>query len=272
MRALALFAAVLLAAFSTGCGDEGAATQRVRLVTTTSTANSGLLTHLLEPFKTETGIEVIVVPVGTGQALALGRRGDADLVLVHAREREDAFVAEGHGIDRRDVMWNDFAIVGPPSDPAGIRGLRRPGDALKKILASDALFISRSDDSGTHIRERALWAATGVDPADNESYWKAGQGMGKCLVMADEKRAYTLADRGTYLAFRDRIELVILMEGDASLRNPYGAILVNPAKHPGVNASAARALLDYMTSPRGQKRIAAFRVDDEVLFQPATRE
>jgi len=266
MSGLRLLAAVFLAALSVGCGHDTGASARVRLVTTTSTANSGLLTHLLEPFREETDIDVVVVAVGTGQALALGSRGDADLVLVHARAREDAFVAAGHGVDRRDVMWNDFVIVGPPSDPADVRGETDPGAALRRILTAKALFVSRGDDSGTHIRERALWKKAGLDPEGHEHYWKAGQGMGKCLVMADEKSAYALSDRGTYLAFRGRTDLAILVSGDVSLRNPYGAIRVNPEKHPGVQANAARKLLDYLTSATGQERIASFRVDGEILF------
>jgi len=263
----ALLLASLWAGLCSGCGGaEGS--QRLRLTTTTSTANSGLLGHLLSPFEEETGIEVVVVAVGTGQALALGERGDADIVLVHAREREDAFVAAGFGIDRRDVMWNDFVIVGPSSDPAGIRGESNPTSALKRLHAAEALFVSRGDDSGTHIRELGLWKTAGLDPAGNW-YWKAGQGMGRCLVMADEKRGYTLTDRGTFLAFHEGVDLEILVEGHASMRNPYGAIRVNPDQHPQVNASQALKLLDYLTSSEGQKRIGTFRVDGEMLFHPA---
>lgn len=269
MRTL-LLATVLLAAGILGVvwWSEGERGPRVRLVTTTSTANAGLLDYLLEPFQEETGVDVIVVAVGTGQALALGQRGDADLILVHARAREDAFVAAGHGIDRRDVMWNDFVILGPPEDPAGIRGTADPAEALRKLHAAGAPFISRGDDSGTHIRERSYWKAADLEPTGHSAYLEVGQGMGKCLVMADEKRAYTLSDRGTYLAFKGRIELDVLVEGHASLRNPYGAILINPERHPGVNADAARRLLDFLTSPEGQRRIGSFRVDGEVLFHP----
>ena len=241
---------------------------RLRLTTTTSTANSGLLRHLLSPFEKETGIEVVVVAVGTGQALALGERGDADIVLVHARQREDAFVAAGFGIDRRDVMWNDFVIAGPRTDPAGIRNEDDPAMALKRLQEAGTIFVSRGDDSGTYIREQELWKAAGVIPT-GDWYWKAGQGMGRCLVMANEKKGYILTDRGTYLAFRERIDLEVLVEGHASLRNPYGAIRVNPEKHPRVKASQALKLLNYLTSEEGQKRIGTFRVDGEVLFHPA---
>lgn len=240
----------------------------VTLATTTSTENSGLLRHLLTPWSERTGIQVKVVAVGTGKALALARRGDADLLLVHARAREDAFVAEGHGIDRRDVMWNDFVIVGPPQDPAGVRGMRDAAQALARIAESGARFVSRGDDSGTHIRELALWHRAQIDPERRDFYHKAGQGMGPCLTMADQRRAYILTDRGTYLAVKQGKDLAVLVEGDPGLRNPYGAILVNPAKHRHVHSAPARALLDHLTSPAGQARIGAFRVGGEILFHP----
>ncbi len=244
------------------------AASSLTLATTTSTENSGLLSWLLEPWSRRTGIHVRVIAVGTGKALALARRGDADLVLVHARAREDAFVADGHGVDRRAVMWNDFVIAGPPADPAGIGSTHDAARALARIAERGAPFISRGDDSGTHIRERALWKRAGTDPADRAFYLKAGQGMGPCLTMADQRRAYILTDRGTFLAVHAHMDLAILVEGDALLRNPYGAILVNPARHPGVHVKAARALLDYLVSPAGQKRIGAYRVDGQVLFHP----
>jgi tungstate transport system substrate-binding protein len=241
------------------------------LATTTSTHNSGLLDDLLPPFEEREGIEIQVIPVGTGQALALGERGDADVVLVHAREREDAFVAAGHGVERRDIMWNDFIVAGPRSDPADVRGLRDAAEAFRRIRASRARFVSRGDDSGTHIRELAVWKATGQEPPRGlDHYLEAGQGMGRCLTIAGEKRAYVLADRGTFLAYRSRLELEVLVEGDRLLRNPYGAMLVNPTRHPHVPAVAARKLLDYLTSEEGQRRIGAFRVDGQVLFHPAT--
>ncbi len=255
--------ALLLAACS---GAPEAA--RVRLATTTSTDNSGLLRWLLPPFEERTGIEVQVVAVGTGQALALGESGDADLLLVHAREREEAFMAAGHGRERRDVMWNDYVLLGPPGDPAQVRGLADAAEAFAKIASSGSLFVSRGDDSGTHIAERALWKRVGGVPGGREWYREAGQGMGPCLMMADEMRAYLLADRGTYLSFRARLDLDVLVEGDLMLRNPYGVILVDPARHRNVKAAPARMLMDYLTSPEGQRRIAEFRVGGEVLFHP----
>jgi len=263
---LALTAAMLLGA----CGRGRSSGGRVRLATTTSTENSGLLRYLLEPYEKQRGVQVHVVAVGTGQALELGRRGDADLLLVHARAKEDEFVAQGYGVDRRDVMWNDFVLAGPSSDPAGVRGSASAAAALRTIRTSRAMFVSRGDDSGTHVREMALWEEAGGAPRGESFYLEAGQGMGKCLLIADEKRAYVLVDRGTYLAFRRKLDLPILVEGDPKLRNPYGMMLVNPKKHGHVEAKAARALLDYFTSAEGQKRIGGFRVDGQVLFHPVS--
>ncbi len=260
----------LLCAFALllcSCGDRE---RRVRFVTTTSTHNSGLIEYLLAEFTPQTGIEVDVLAVGTGKALAQGRRGDTDLLLVHARELEDAFLAEGHAIERRDVMWNEFVIVGPPQDPAGIRGMQDPAAALAKIAKAGVRFASRGDRSGTHVRELSLWKASGADRYANEAYVEAGLGMGASLIYADEKRAYLLADRGTYLSHSKRLnlELDVLVEGHASLRNPYGALLVNPTRHPGGQPDEARKLLDWLTSPAGQARIAAFQVDGKALFHP----
>jgi len=262
--ALLLLAALGLTA---GCGEDDAP-PRLRLATTTSTDNSGLLRAILPAFEAQYGGPVDVVAVGTGQALKLGERGEADLLLVHARAREDAFVAAGHGIDRRDIMWNDFVIAGPASDPAGIAGGTEGAAALAKIAAAGVHFVSRGDDSGTHTRERALWERAGGRPAWS-GYLDAGQGMGPCLTIADEKRAYVLTDRGTFLAYRGRLDLEILVEGDPALRNPYGAMRVNPARHAHVNAAGAKALLDYLGSEACQAAIAAFRVDGEALFHPA---
>lgn len=264
MPRILLFAALLgvLAA----CAREGEPA-RIRLATTTSTDNSGLLAAILPAFEAEHGVGVDVIAVGTGHALKLGRDGEVDLVLVHARAREDAFVADGHGIDRRDVMWNDFVILGPADDPAQVRGTRDAARALAAIAARGATFISRGDESGTHTKELALWDAAGGRPTW-DGYRSAGQGMGPCLTIADEKRAYVLADRGTFLAYRGRIDLVVLVEGSEALRNPYGAILVNPARHGHVNATGARALLEHLTSKAGQAAIGAFRVDGQMLFHP----
>ncbi len=254
-----------------GCGDTSRG--HVRLATTTSTANSGLLEWLLPPFEEATGFEVDVMPVGTGQALALGQNGDADIVLVHARSREDRFVADGFGIDRRDVMWNDFVILGPPDDPAGVGGMAHAGAALRRIAERGASFVSRGDDSGTHTREQQLWTDGGGRPEFAPGgFIDAGQGMGNCLNIADQRLAYVLSDRGTFLAYRGRLDLVVQVEGDPALTNPYGAILVNPARHQGLNVDGARSLLDYLTSPAGQARIAAFRVGEDVLFHPGSGE
>ncbi|MHC4135695.1 MAG: ABC transporter substrate-binding protein [Planctomycetota bacterium] len=265
------FVSCLFLAIVWGCGESESGPLSLRLATTTSTYNSGLLGHLLPAFEERERIDVQVIAVGTGQALALGERGDADLVLVHAREREDAFVGAGHGVDRKDIMWNDFVVAGPPTDPAGVSGLRDAAEAFRRIRAARARFVSRGDDSGTHIRELALWEKAGQEPPRGaEHYLEAGQGMGRCLTIAGEKKAYVLTDRGTFLAYRSRLDLEVLVEGDPLLRNPYGAILVSPARHPHVNATAARELLDYLTSEEGQQRIGAFRVGGHVLFHPAT--
>jgi len=266
MRISSLLALLALVPGIAACGGPSEPT-RLRLATTTSTENSGLLEWLLPPFEEAANVRVETIAVGTGKALALGERGDADVVLVHARSREDAFVEAGHGVDRRDVMWNDFVVLGPLADPAGVEGMEDAAAAFAKIASSQARFVSRGDDSGTHIRERSLWEAAGGRP-DGESYWETGQGMGATLTIADEKLAYVLADRGTYLAFGRKIDLKVLVAGDPALRNPYGVMRVNPARHPHVATEAALELLDYLTSPEGQARIEAFRRDGEVLFHP----
>ena len=264
MRPFIILAVVLIVPFLAACGGP-AGSSTVLLATTTSTDNSGLLDFLLPAFEEREGVKVNRIAVGTGRALALARKGEADIILVHARAREDAFVADGFGIDRRDIMWNDFVIAGPAADPAGIRGASSAGDALKKLAGESAMFVSRGDDSGTHTREMSLWKAVAVTP-DWPGYRSAGQGMGACLNIAHELRGYVLTDRGTFLAYGKKVDLEVLVEGDPGLRNPYGAILVNPAKHPHVNAEGARKLLDYLTSPEGQAKIDAFRVDGKVLF------
>lgn len=270
MRALRSgFLILVIMVLTLACGTHGdrSATTTLRLATTTSTDNSGLLDWLLPPFEQRENVEIQRLVVGTGQALALGENGDVDLVLVHARAREDAFVAAGHGTLRRDVMWNDFVIVGDARDPAGIRGSKDAAAALVAIAAAGATFVSRGDDSGTHTRERALWEGGGGRP-DWPGYVEAGQGMSACLNIADEKRAYTLTDRGTLLSHAGKLELEVLVEGDTSLRNPYGVILVNPARHPHVQTALATRLIDYLTSEEGQRRIGEFRVAGEALFHP----
>ncbi|HYG12677.1 MAG TPA: substrate-binding domain-containing protein [Methylophilaceae bacterium] len=264
-----LQACLLLLAFSTSAAADDAI---VRLATTTSTANSGLLDYLLPKFEQHCRCKVHVIAVGTGKALKLGEDGNVDVVLVHARAAEDAFVASGHGIDRRDVMYNDFVLIGPPEDPARIKGEKDVVHAMQKIAHSHAKFVSRGDDSGTDKMEKHYWQQAGMTAgADNEPRWyfSAGQGMGEVLTMSAEKRAYTLTDRGTYVSYRDKLDLPILLEGDARMFNPYGIIAVNPKKYPEINYQGATALIDWMTSEPGQALIASFKVEGEQLFTPS---
>ena len=260
------FALLLAALLLAGPGD-AAATDRLRLATTTSTDNSGLLADLLPAFEASCGCTIDVIAVGTGQALKLGSRGDVDAVLVHAPALEEDFVASGFGIERRTFMQNDFVIVGPASDPAALRGLKDGGAALAKIADSNATFISRGDESGTHQREKELWKRAGLEPAW-AGYLSAGQGMGAVLTLADEKQAHTLTDRGTWLARRAGLELQVLVEGDEALLNPYSVMAVNPARFGWVKADLARQLVAWLCSEAGQRRIGAFRVAQEQLFEP----
>lgn len=267
--------AVLLAGCAPlqGGATTPAAPQRLILATTTSTDDSGLLGYLLPEFEAATGIKVEVVAVGTGQALQLGRDGNADVLLVHARSQEDAFMAAGHGVRREDVMYNDFVIVGPPGDPAGIRGLPQAARALETLAAAGALFISRGDDSGTHSKEQALWAEAGIQPA-GDGYVSAGQGMGAVLAMAGEMHAYTLSDRATFLAQQQEgLDLEILVEHDPLLFNPYGVLAVNPDKSPSIRLDLAEQFIDWLISAPVQERIATFGVDTygEPLFIPTSR-
>jgi len=241
------------------------ATEHLRLATTTSTDNSGLLAVLLPPFEAANDCKVDVIAVGTGKAIKLGEAGDVDVILVHARAREDRFVAEGYGVDRRDVMYNDFVILGPKNDPAGIAGLTDAGEALRKIAATGATFVSRGDDSGTHTKERSLWKAAGLQP-QGAWYLEAGRGMGDVITMADERQGYTLSDRGTYIAMSGKVELQVVVEGDKGLFNPYGVIPVNPAKHPHVKHDLAQTFAAYLVSAQGQALIAGFRTFDRQLF------
>ncbi|MCP5060538.1 MAG: solute-binding protein [bacterium] len=260
-------AGILLAALA-AIGDESE--RFVLLQSTTSTQNTGLLDDLIPRFKAATGIDVRVVAVGTGQALKNARNGDGDLLLVHARDREDAFVAAGFGIERRDVMYNDFVLVGPAEDPAGIRGGKDAPAALRSIASHEAVFASRGDDSGTHTKERALWAAAHIDPGQASRTWyrETGTGMGATLNTAVAMQAYVLTDRGTWISFRNKRGHEILVEGDPRLMNPYGVILVNPEKHPHIKAEDGRAFIGWLTGPAGQKAIAAFQIDGEQLFFP----
>src|SRR3984885_8882538 len=241
----------------------------ITLSSTTSTQDSGLFGYLLPNFKSATGIEVHVVAVGTGQALAIGKRGDADVLLVHDRPGEDKFVADGFGVDRRDVMYNDFVIVGPNADPAHVRGLGDARKALTQIAAAGAPFASRGDDSGTNRMELRLWKSSGIAP-DKDTAWyrNPGQGMGATLNIAAAMNAYTLTDRATWANFKNRQSLEILVEGDAVLLNPYGSILVNPAKWPQVKFADAKTWHEWLTSKPGLEAITSYRVSGEQLFFP----
>jgi tungstate transport system substrate-binding protein len=241
----------------------------ITLASTTSTEQSGLFGHIVPIFRRDTGIDVRVVAVGTGQALAIAARGDADALLVHDRAGEEKFVADGHGLDRRDVMYNDFVLIGPKADPAGIRGLKEAKEALRRIAASKAPFASRGDDSGTHRTELRLWRAAGVDPKGDPSYRELGSGMGSTLNTAAGLDAYALSDRATWASFKNRQKLDILAEGDPALFNPYGSILVNPAKGAHIKAADARAWHEWLTSEKGRAAIASFRIDGEQLFFPS---
>jgi len=240
----------------------------IRLATTTSTDNSGLLNKLLPVFSAETGYKVHVIAVGTGKALRLGKDGDVDVVLVHARAAEDKFVAEGSGVKRYPVMYNDFVIVGPQSDPAKIAGVKTSKEVFSRIQNSRSLFISRGDNSGTHKKELSIWNSTELEPK-GEWYREVGQGMGKVLQMANELDAYTLTDRGTWLAYRSKVELQIVFEGESSLFNPYGIIAVNPARYSDINFAGASVLIDWITEKsKGQKMIGEFKLAGEQLFIP----
>ncbi len=238
------------------------------LATTTSTTDTGLLDDLLPVFEKKYAIKVDVISVGTGKALKLAENGDVDVVLVHARALEDAFVASGFGVDRRDVMYNDFVIVGRPEDPAGIRGLKDAAEAFKRIAVSRQPFISRGDESGTHQKEKELWTKTTVTPSKGW-YLDVGQGMSAALRIADEKRGYCLTDRGTYLAQKEKLSLVLLVEKDPELFNPYGIIAVNPKKWPTSQYALAKKLIDWITSSDGQMQIGSFTRYGQQLFTPS---
>jgi tungstate transport system substrate-binding protein len=265
-RSLAL-AAILASAL------HGAAVAQERAITvasTTSTEQSGLFGFLLPRFSGKSGIPVKVVAVGTGQALDIGRRGDADVVFVHDRPAEDKFMAEGFGVKRFDVMYNDFVVVGPQSDPAHIAGGKNVIEAFRKIAAAKAPFVSRGDKSGTHQAERRTWKDAGIAPDGARDPWyrEIGQGMGPALNMAASTEAYLLADRGTWLSFRNRATLAILVEGDRRLFNQYGVMLVNPAKHPNVKVAEGQAFVDWLISADGQRTIAEYKIGGQQLFFP----
>lgn len=241
------------------------AAEHLRLATTTSTENSGLLAELLPPFEQANNCQVDVIAVGTGKAIKLGETGDVDVVMVHARSKEDKFVAEGFGVDRHDVMYNDFVLLGPVINPAGVAGTMGIAAAMKKIATAQSTFVSRGDDSGTHSREKQLWQAAGVAP-QGDWYLEAGRGMGEVIIMAGERLGYTLSDRGTYLAFKEKTNLSIVSEGDKRLFNPYGVIMVSPQKHPHVKVGLAKKFLDYLISNHARELITGFRRGGEQLF------
>ena len=264
------FAACLFLSCTVLLAPLAQAQQVLKLSTTTSTENSGLLTYLLPKFEATSGLKVQVISVGTGKALELAKNGDVDVTLVHARASEDKFVAAGDGINRRDVMYNDFILVGPASDPSGIRGGKDVIAAMKKIVDSRARFISRGDNSGTDQMEKGYWKLVGSQP-QGSAYVAAGLGMGEVLNMAAQLDAYTLTDRATYGAYKAKTGLLVAVEGDPKMFNPYGIIAVNPAKYKDINYKGAMQLIGWITSDSGQKAIGAFRVEGQQVFFPSAR-
>ena len=263
-----LFSAVLLFSVSLGAS---ATENIIRLATTTSTYNSGLLDKLLPVFEQKYGVKVHVIAVGTGKALRMGREGDVDLVMTHAPAAEKAFIDQGFGIEAKSVMYNDFVVVGPANDPAKIKDGLDVEQALRSIAASKSQFISRGDDSGTHKKELALWKAAGVMP-NFDGYKQIGQGMGKVLQVSDELQGYTMTDRGTWLAYQARLNLELMVAGDKRLFNPYQVMLVNPARYKGLNTDGARALAQWLVSAKGQQMVNDFRINGEVLFHGSAQQ
>ena len=269
LSALALLVALVTGALSAaGCGD---GQERIRLATTTSTQDSGLLDTLIPVFEKRSGVRVDVIAVGTGAAFRMARDGDADLLLVHDRVGEELFVAEGHGTERRDLMWNSFEILGPPDDPALAAQADSAGEALRRIGAVGATFVSRGDDSGTHRRERALWTDAGGRP-DWPGYRESGQGMGATLRIADEMGAYVLTDRGTRLRYGQELALVALVGDTPALRNPYGVVLIDAERHPEIHGVAATQLADWLVGDEAASIIAAYRIRGQQLFHPVRAE
>lgn len=270
-KALANAARVAISTVAFSGGWQAAHAQSIVMASTTSTEQSGLFAHLLPDFKKASGIDIKVVALGTGQALDMGRRGDADVLFVHDQPAEEKLVAEGFAVKRFAVMYNDFVVVGPKADPAGARG-KDILDGLRKIAAGQAPFISRGDKSGTHAAELRYWSAAGLGAGGNATkgggYKECGCGMGPALNMASSTNAYALTDRGTWLAFKNRGDLAVLVEGDSKLFNQYGAMVVNPAKHPHVKVADAQKFVDWVTSPAGQGSIAAYKIGGVQLFFP----
>ncbi len=274
---LIIFSAVALATVAFHFNDTTPAVADegfILVQSTTSTQNSGLFDHVLPLFTQKTGIEVRVVAVGTGQAIKNAANGDGDVLLVHAKAAEEAFVAKGDGVSRADLMYNDFVIVGPADDPAGVAGMNNPIVALKKIAAANAPFASRGDDSGTHKKEVALWMAAGVDPTLESGSWyrETGSGMGATLNAAVGMGAYAMTDRATWISFANKADFKIQVEGDEALFNQYGVILVNPAKHPNVKADLGQAFIDWLLGSEGQAAIAEYKIDGQQLFFPNAKQ
>jgi tungstate transport system substrate-binding protein len=261
---------IMLSALLLSVAPATLAQKFITIASTTSTEQSGLFKHMLPAFHKKTGIEVRVVALGTGQALDMARRGDADVVFVHAKSAEEKFIADGHGVKRLPVMYNDFVLVGPKSDPAKVAGGKDITEALKKIKTTSAPFVSRGDRSGTHMAEIALWKQSGVDIAAEKGSWyrDTGQGMGPALNTASSMNGYILTDRATWLAFKNRGDLKIVVDGDKRLFNQYGVILVNPEKHTHVKREMGQTFIDWIVSPDGQKNISDYKINGEQLFFP----
>jgi tungstate transport system substrate-binding protein len=260
------FAVALAMATALAAAAQSPATPRLRLATTTSTEQSGLLSAILPAFEKETGYRVEVVAVGTGASLKIGEKGDCDVVLVHARALEDAFMAAGFGTERRDVMYNDFIVLGPESDPAGVASARSAAEAFSLVFGARAPFVSRGDKSGTDVKEKDIWKASGLAPAGAPWYKEIGQGMSQAILMAEQIDGYTLSDRATWLSMKSKSSLAILNQGDKILFNPYGIISVNPAKWPKTNIAGAKALVEWMTGAEGQALIEGYTIDGEQCF------
>ncbi len=269
-----LIAAAALVSVVLAVPAASAQDKSILVASTTSTQDSGLFEYLLPLFTKKTGITVKVVAQGTGQALDTGRHGDADVVFVHAKSAEEKFIAEGEGVKRFPVMYNDFVLIGPKGDPAGIKGMKDVGKAFQTIKDKQASFISRGDRSGTHIAELALWKGSGIDIDKDKGAWykSIGQGMGAALNTAGASNAYVLSDRGTWIHFKNKGHLQILVEGDKRMFNQYGVMLVNPDKHPTVKKELGQQFIDYLISPEGQKDIANYKIDGEHLFYPNASE
>jgi len=270
LNRLSLIAAAALGSVLLAVPAASAHDNTIVVASTTSTEDSGLFEYLLPIYKQRTGVTVKVVSQGTGQALNTGRAGDADVVFVHAKSAEEKFLAEGQGVKRYPVMYNDFVLIGPKSDPAGVKGMKDVGKAFTTIKDKQASFISRGDKSGTHDAELALWTASGIDIEKDKGAWyrSIGQGMGAALNTAGASDSYVLSDRGTWIHFKNKGDLQILVEGDKRMFNQYGVMLVNPAKHPTVKKELGQQFIDYLISPEGQKGIANYKINGEQLFYP----